>query len=58
MKLHTKQLQIGINSAVATQLLPHPKIPTGSPHNGEFSKKYFWSVAASVLLFLMIKLSL
>ena len=41
MKLHTKQLQIGINSAVATQLLPHPKIPTGSPHNGEFSKKYF-----------------
>jgi len=27
MKLHTKQLQTGMNSAVVTQLLPHPKIP-------------------------------
>jgi len=31
MNLHTKQLQIGMNSAVATQLLPHIKLLTG-PH--------------------------
>jgi len=31
MKLHTKQLQIGMNSAVAAQLLPHSKILTGPP---------------------------
>jgi len=37
MKLHTKQLQIGMNSAVATQVLPHPKIPP----NGDFLKKDF-----------------
>jgi len=36
MKLHTKQLQTGMNSAVVTQLLPHPKIHP----NGNFSKDF------------------
>ena len=35
MKLHTKQWQIGMNSAVAAQLLPHLKIFTRA-HNGDF----------------------
>jgi len=35
MELHIKQLQIGMNSAVAAQLLAHRKMFTDAP-NGEF----------------------
>jgi len=34
MKLHTKKLQIGMNSAVAAHLLPHN--PYRGPANGDF----------------------
>jgi len=37
MELHTKQLQIGMNRAVAAQLFP-PKCFQGPP-NGDFLKK-------------------
>jgi len=35
MELHTKQLQIGMNSAVAAQLLP-PQNAYRCPPNGDF----------------------
>jgi len=37
MELHTKQLQIGMNSAAAAQLWDRPEMLTGSPN--DVSKK-------------------
>ena len=53
MELHTKQFQIGMDSAVAPQLWTLPKMPTGPAH-GDFQKKDFQSVALLALLFVMI----
>jgi len=39
MKLHTKQWQIGMNSAVVARLLPAPK-PLQEPPNGDLLKDF------------------
>jgi len=53
MELHTKQFQIGMDSAVAAQLWTPPEMPTG-PRSWWFLKKYFQSIALLALLVVMI----